>query len=661
MKMPQQLTDAKRLDDAARLLRRLRASIPQPLPPVIEWAEANVHLFGSQGEMYSADNTPWTRFPIELCDNPAMHSITLVKPIRTGGSAAGHVVMCRWIVTGHGGIQYNWPKDEKAEEMWDKEIDRILRNCPAVRRIIPSGGMDRFKAQKGLIIFPNTSLTVQGVWTEDALDSDTVPYQINEEIHAWKPGHLAKAYGRGEGCDFPIRLNISNAGVEGDQLHQQFLAGTQRQWEVLCPGCKKYHIMRTRWAPSRPELGGLWYDHDQARREDGTYDYNIVKRTLIFKMPCGCIVHDDVNERRALSMSGRYSEPFNTGATPGNESMTYQAVACHKTNWLALVEQRNQALRARKTGDEQTWKIYIQQRECLFYSDELIPFQGQIVVNSAVRKNREGLKDRAVRLWAADKQRGYKHLGQLSHYWLVIEDVLQNCSSQIVFEGLVQTDSELISVLDDHECKHSDGVIDASWDTKTVLEFCYRNGLNAVMGNVSGKGYFTHTMYDGSRVQKYYSPNKLVHAELNMPPRFDYIATREGYVANSEEPVVIFYNKAGLLANHFFIRDHKKFVMANGAAMKPPRIPEPWEYIERVIPGDVSEEFKLQNESWERVPNLRPKTNDEVEGFRKMRKDDHLLMCCAYIDLLKDLLGLLGERLAAMGLPPVNQPKTENE
>lgn len=643
------VVDAKSLQDEARYYAALAAAIPKPFPPIIEWAEANVELNGAKGKMFSIAETPWTRLPIELCFQPHIRKVTFVKPTRTGGSAAGHVVLCGWARTVMGQIQYNWPTDTKFEDMWDKELENIFTRTLKCRDKI---------IKKGLINFGNCVLGVQGVFGESALDSDTIPYQVNEEIHAWNHGMLDKAFGRGDACDFPIRLNISNAGIEGDQLHTAYKDGTMRQWEVACPGCgninfeanRVYHTMRVKWDERHPEFGGLWYDRDQAKRKDGTYDYNIVHRTIRYKMPCGYEVPNDITARRTLSDTGRYSAPYNTGALPGEESMTYQAVTSHTMDWVNIIKRRNNALRARRTGDEDSYKKYVQEVECEFYSPEKIPYTSHVITTKDAVKNRTGLPDEAAKAFAFDWQQGFKHLGELTHYWGVIESVRQDCSSQVLWAGRVDDETELIAILKDHgiteELGLADGFIDASKNTKHILSFCYRTGINAVQGNASGKGQWKHS--DGT--YRYYSPKKFIYRELNMPPKYDLVLGRNPDGSRTmqedpDEPYIIMYNKAGLLKNHFFIREMKSRVLAEDPHATPDQ------YIERIIPADIGEDYLNHHEAWERDHTATgPKKMGEVEGFKKVRRADHLMSCTTYIDLGKDICGWLGDQLARLGL-----------
>jgi hypothetical protein len=339
----------------------------------------------------SRDITPWTIPILEWADDGFTRKCTFVKPVQSGGSVAGEIVLCRKIVTStNGDIQYNWQNDEKADERWKKRIEKILRACKPIADIWPH---DRSKVSTGLIIFAHLNLTVQGVFTARNVASDAIRFQINEEVHdteGWLPGRLQQAYNRTTAFWDSLILNISNAGEKGDQLHKAFLAGTQQHWEVKCPGCGNYHVMRTRWDDKRPDLGGLRYDSDGCKLPDGTYDYNKLAGTIRFQMPCGAVIHDDPSERRALSLSGRYGEPQNPGAHLSERSATLEAVAVDYISWLGLVQEKHKALMALRYGDPKPWNDYLRERECQFWDPEDRPLVGKVIVNPALKKTATG-------------------------------------------------------------------------------------------------------------------------------------------------------------------------------------------------------------------------------------------------------------------------------
>lgn len=619
-------------------------TIPNAKPEdVIKWAIESVKV---DGHSFDPDRTPQLSEPIRAMADAETRIGTLVKPVQIGGSTAGEVICDYWCAFSHGLIQFNWEDDIKAAKRWADRILPSLRSCKDIKR---TGA--KYEEMICEAHYPNATLRVQGVFDEKKLDSDTVPLQINEEIHNWKPGYLAKARARQTQVWNSKAFDISNAGKVGDQLQLAYEDGTMEVWETLCPGCGGYHAMRTRWEDDKPELGGLRYTTDGCEMENGKFNYNLLVPTIRYQMPCGFIVHNIPSERKSLQ-AGRYVQT-NAGALRSHRSWNFEAVSCLAVDWLDLIKEKHLALRALKAGDSQPWYRYITERECHFFGDDSIPYSGGTIYNLALRKNREGLPGRAYRAATADWQQGYKAKGELQHYWLLIEDVMANCDSQIVFEGRVESDAELIAEIDAHTVPHSCVWIDCSKNTKAIQQLCYQQGFNAFNLQKSHVGFFRHD--DG--VRRFYSPEKPIHSELNTPPVFNPITKRNPktgqmeFKPHPEEPKVINLNKAGMLSNHFFIRN----MQANVLAARPDATPD--QYIRVDIPADVSEEFRRQNESWDRVVGFRPKNGDEgVEGFKQRSRNDHLLMCRAYQDVLKEWLGYLGDRLADLG---IGKPNTD--
>lgn len=614
---------------------------------IVVWAEENVRLVGSvRSERYDRNITPWTIEPIVRQADTETKRTTLVKPVQTGGSRVGLIALCWWSKFGYGQIQYNWEKDEKAAAKWENETLPTLEACRALDWL-----EDPVKCYAK---FQRTFIRSQGVWIPENLDSDSIPYQVNEEIHAWKPGHLSKARGRQTAVWRPKALDISNAGMVGDQLHLAFEEGTMQFWMVPCPGCSNphhpantvYHVPRTRWEDSRPDLGGLRYDSAGCDLGKGKFNYNKLEQTIRYQMPCGYCLRDHPAERRPLSLAGRYSEPTNIGAHLSNRSYTYEAVAVDFIPWLLLIQEKHAALRARKSGDNKPWEKYITERECGFYSDESLPFQGAVVLNLSAHKSREGLAGRAQRFWWADKQRGYVHKGEMTHYWLVIRDVMPNADSQLVFEGMVQTDSDLIARLDEHQCQRQAGGVDCTWDRQNVLQFCYRNNCHALTVSPQ-KEFFFHKR---EKVYRIWSEPEPLHKLLNVAPRQNYTMQRgEGnsieYVPHTLEPRHWSIHNIGAMKLLFFLRDHRRVVEHNNDGKA-----KPGDFIVFDVPGDVSEEYKHHAESWEQKIDRYGKTQQMVEMFTQVRAADHMLKCESYISVLLAMSGILGQRLTQMGI-----------
>lgn len=625
------------MTDLLWLSVQLIAAIPADREPsVCEWGREHVRLPGSaRSERFDPDITPWNKTPLECCDDGVTRIVTYVKPVQAGGSVIGEVALCRWLSChNNGDVQYNWETDPKGGKRWEKRTEKIFKACELVMQRAPTnpnkwkGGMNGAQ-----VIFPHCNFTQQGVFTENNVASDSIRFQVNEEIHNWEAGRLAQAYNRTTAFWNSVIINISNAGIEGDQLHAAFVAGTQEHWEVKCPGCGHYHRMRSEWKDDEPEAGGLRYDSTGCKLPNGDYDYNKLEPTVRYQFPCGHQMRDEIHARRDLSLSGRYGKPENTGAHQSHRSFTLDAVSVDYIPWLKLISEKHEALRALRYGDPEPYKRYLQERECKFWNPENRPLVGKVILSGALKKNREGIEKRFARFFALDRQQGTLKDGELPHWWLVLRDADEHGNSQLVWEGKCLTDEDAIGVLREHGVEMWCGVADSGDDTTHVYQFCLRYGINAIKGT---DGNF-HMHPDGSR--KIFSPEKPLHLMINAPPVHPYTLKpvpewheQKGRWISvvklspaPEEPLFWLYSRVGLLDRLAWVRS------ANSAVR--------WD-----VPGDVSEDYKKHMEAWELVSEPVGRSKQIQSGWRQVKKRDDLNKCEQYITMLMEMAGLIGER-----------------
>lgn len=590
---------------------------PAPVTSVCDWARENVQLVGSaRSAAYDPDITPWTRDVIETAADGVTQICTFVKPVQAGGSVAGEIALCFLIATSPGGdAQYNWTNSEKALERWDKRIEKILLASPAVRARWPA---DRHKAKRGMVIMPHMNLTVQGVFSADNLDSDSIRIQINEEIHAWEAGRLAKAYNRQTAFWNAYALNISNAGTKGDQLHKAFLSGTQEHWETRCPGCGVYHAMFIRAEDGAP--GGLRYDADGCRREDGTYDYNRLESTVRYEFPCcGYVVRDTPSERRALSMSSRYSPPRNAGALRAHRSFTFEAVSVDYIPFLKLIQEKHDALRALRGGDPIPWMRYLQERESKFWDEsEHRGSSRPVVISPEVVKSRDGMADRMMRVATVDKQRGVAEDGELPHYWALIMDWGRDGSSLVVWEGKILTDSDLLAILADHKVDPWLTYVDSGDDTIEVYKLCARHGFNAL------KGDKVSTFFNPQKKRRlpYTDEKALWEMMPTARPAYPRVRLAGGQFGNHpREPLFVRYSKHGVREILFHLQNSER----------PPTIPK-----------DVGEDFRRHMAAEERVMKANPDGAQVPVWKCPPKRRNDLFVCMCYQAMVAHMAGLIG-------------------
>ncbi len=563
--------------------------------------------------------------------------MTFCGPVQSGKSAIGEIAVCYWIATQNGGdVQYNWQNDESADGRWSKRVEKILLACPAV---MDRTSTDRFKWKKGLVIFPHCNLTMQGVNTDRNVASDSIRFQVNEEIHdeasGWAPGKLQQCYNRTTAFWNSVIFNISNAGHRGDQLHQAFEAGTQQHWEVKCPGCGQYHRMRTKWEDNKPELGGLRYE--SSKTEKGEYDYQRIAPTVRYQFPCGAVVQDDLVQRRRLSLSGRYSVPLE-GRSLSERSFTLEAVSVDYIPWLSLIQEKHRALKAYHYGDRKPLFDYLRERECQFVDDADGPVT-QTLILSDRKKDRAGLPEPRGRCGALDYQAGSIGKGELQHYWGVIQDFkwepikadealskalcvpvgseTQRLHILTVWEGKLLTDEDAAEVMRRHDVDPLCVIVDSGYDAEHIYKFCLRHGFDAVKGE--DKEAFSHGEQQGYKI---YSPSRPIHERLECG------RTR---ATAAEEPQIFQYSTQGMMRLLSHLRASPGVLYD--------------------VPGDVSEDYKQHMASWEPVEAIAPRTGQTKTVWKQIgsRRDD-LLFCSGYCALVAYRGGIIG-----MGAEP-SQP-----
>ena len=603
-------------EDLKRLLASALRAFPQEIPDVIEWAHKNVLFPGSaRSKHFNISITPWLKEPLQRATDLPTRIVTLMKPVQSGGSAFGEVMLCFWIMFGRKFLQYNWSSNKRADERWASRIDGILKACAPIRE-----RLNNLDASKGEIDFGNVFLRNQGVFNAQNLDSDSIRLQINEEVHSWEPGHLKKARNRFTAVWDYKSLDISNSGSKGDQLDQAFNEGTVQHWEVKCPSCKLYHRMVTKYDERQPHLGGLRYDAEGCRRGNYEYDYNKLRPTVQFQMPCGHLIHnEDTQQRRALSLSGRYSEPDNKGAELQHRSYTYQAVSVDYIDWMVIIKDKHDALRSRSMGDIEPWRRYKCERECIPYDQDDVPLIGLSTFSKGLKKSREGLPDPKLRLFALDRQQGEASKREFSHWWLVIRDHSiddQGLKSLLVYEGKLETDEEVIKVLDEHKCKRWQGVADSGDDTTHVYLFCLKYGINAIKG-----GKEEMYAHEGG-VRRIFSPERPLHSMINRSPNYPYLDMNvKGSVTkvpDPREPMFWLYSKSGIRERFYWIRGETRFE----------------------TPEDVSEEYKSSMESEERITGRNADGSVFFKWIQHKKRNDQFVNEC-YIAMQVDQAGMI--------------------
>ncbi|MCH6256729.1 phage terminase large subunit family protein [Puniceicoccaceae bacterium K14] len=463
---------------------------------MVDWCEENVVLEGSViSEKFRIDFTPWLRKAYEALDHPDVDSVTLVMCAQSGKSTWGENAICYLICTKpKGDIQYNWESDKKGEQRLKKRVFPIFKATPAVALKLPKGA----GPSNPVIRFPHLSFTMQGVAVAENVESDSITFQFNEELHSWKLGRKKLADARQDMVEFPFQGNISTGGIIGDQLHLQWQKTSQEKYEEPCDSCGHYQYFRMQTFDEK--LGGLKYE--TIKKPDGTYDFDAIEPTIHYECEeCGHKMFDDKILRRQRSLKGRYPNPNfskHIGLHVGGLSIP-------RRSYRKMLENRLLALTALRNGDSKPWIQYIQRDEGFFYDPRKRPLADALKRNKEFRMG-EGLKDRKARFMTVDKQAGSLEKGELSHYWVIIRDWASASRSRLVYAGKVVFNEDVENLRKEFNVQSRFVLVDSGDDTKRVYQMCGDYGYTAIKGE--GRLLWTHRLNDKNRtkVERIYSP-----------------------------------------------------------------------------------------------------------------------------------------------------------
>jgi hypothetical protein len=370
----------------------------------------------------------------------------------------------------------------------------------------------------------------------------------------------------------------------------------------------------------RPDGSGLHYDHDGCLTPTGDLDYNkVVRQGIYYQFECGHRVQDNPVERKALSLSGRYSDPTNPNALLTERSYTYESVAVDYRKWIEIIQRKHRARMAKKLGDPKPWCDFLREEECAFVGpDDLYTrTQKAVVLTPGKKKNREGMTNRAARYATIDRQKGVAADGELPHWWAAVRDWSDTGGSLLVEEGKYITDGELLNMLAEYEVEPTHTLIDSSHDSEFVYAFCLQYGFSCF--KVDGKSGFKHE--DGS----YHTWSEPVLLRNYLGKELE----------AEVEPEFFHCAKWGVQSRLEYIRA---------------RTDVRWE-----VPSDASEDYQSHMSSWITEERRAPKTNEIILQPRKIKDRDDLYQCECYQTMLAEMDGLIG----IGALPPLPELDVE--
>lgn len=451
--------------------------------PIYEWARKNVYLHESYAipGPFHVEKSLYLKKPFEVLQDPDVREVTVYKAVQTGGSLLSELFVA-WIVDNYPSpTMWNFQTDEDAQEAAETRINPLFDQCPPIKRRLP---LERHKRTKRKILWNNkTWLLMQGAGIKN-LQGKSVRILVNDEVWMWTPGHHSQSYKRttafSETCKI---LNISQGGLESDEMDTAYKAGSQEDWGFRCPDCKTL----------QPYVWGQMKYDDNEITHPSTWNFPELAKTIRYECAsCKRPFKDNHTERRQLNDSGEYVVK-NPGAPIEKRSFRWNAMASSAIRWSLLVEEWIHANHMLKNGSTLAMQEFIQKRLAEAWED-----RGE---NEAVEIQSDySLGD----VWDKEKTRFLTIDVQKDHFWAVCRGWAIDGESRLVWEGKLLTFEEIHEKQREYAVTPKRVVIDSGFRATDVYEQCIKYGWTAFKGE--DRDYFPHKLPNGKTVRRIYSP-----------------------------------------------------------------------------------------------------------------------------------------------------------
>jgi hypothetical protein len=387
-----------------------------------DWAAENVD-FGNRAAAkgrFDVANYPWTRDIYRAWKNPYVREITVIMPPQESGkTVAAEVCIGHTIATRPGKIAFNVKTNKKAEHWQETRWEQMLDSMPAVRAKLHANPN---KKKKGKIIFADgTWLIAQGAEEDANRQSDSVEYQVNDEVHLWQRPWLKQMHSRLRAYKQTRKiLNISVGGDKGSELEERFLAGNQLVWHHHCPACGQ--PFRYVFDNKHP-LCNIRFDLTKVIvHKDGRLDLREFAKTVHAVCPqshCGHRIDYDEDLLAKLNRNG-VAIAQNPDANPEIVSIQVNSFAIGARHWADILEPWvRMSIRGGLFAPE-ALRTFITEELAEFWEEKPVIMTKEIRLGSYTRQEvlkPKAWKDEWIRLMAMDNQRG--KMGDIPHRWFV--------------------------------------------------------------------------------------------------------------------------------------------------------------------------------------------------------------------------------------------------
>mgnify|MGYP003131509178 FL=1 len=435
---------------------------PRLLKPPVEWAFNNCVLRDNVSELPGSLKVfPYAEAPLNDLVDPNINKVTLCW-----GSQSSKTT------TMYAGIAYllsEFPKDtlwimpsaENARNFSKGRWLPFIDDCAPLKSQCPlsaaSGRVDTDKITNMRQEFLSCTLTFAGAGSENNVKSAPVAYLVLDEIDEIDPDIRLAALERIKGRREYKIIQTSTPKEETGGIWEEYLYGDQRKYFMPCPHCRE-HIQFT-WR-QKDKSGNLRYSiafDEDAKLEDGSYDFHKIHSSARYLCPC---CDGEILDAHKPSMV-KNGEWRSTNLNAPVEHRSYHLSSLYApaitfsslmVNWLQVSSSPHGLRKFIQGNLAEPWREdWINQDQADAHELELDYERGELRGE--------------FRVMGVDTQ--------TDSFWFIVRGFDRDGTSYLIDYGQVASFSELDLAFDQHKCHAA--IIDCAGDrTSEVYEEVYR-------------------------------------------------------------------------------------------------------------------------------------------------------------------------------------------
>jgi hypothetical protein len=443
---------------------------------IFDWAR-RLKLAGDYATTgpFRVERSRYLQFPFELLVNKDVRMLNILKAPRTGGSLVGDIFFHHTRRNAPGPFMWTFQSDDDGGEHWSTRIKPTIEENPAL-----CGQLADLHQRRTLFEFPELNAYIQGA-NANSLQRKGIRYEINEEVWLWKNGLLAEAFARTDDYKSICKiLNISQAGIAGDQWDQCCSAARRYDWAVRCERCshhQPYEFFAKMLADATQHAGIIW--DPAAHRANGGWDLGHAAATTRFRCrDCGHEHADTPASWHRFNSTGDYL------LFPGDSERPMRNVTVRWTSlvngyWADLVTEYLQALMSRDSGVIEPLKKFNQKKLNLPWDESQSEERRPLTTGEYLMG--EPWPEAEFTFLTADYQEGRGNDSE--HYWVLVRSWRRGGASRLRWFQRCRTVEEIDAIQARFHIKSACVCVDGGDRLLDIASTCASRGWTILVGD----------------------------------------------------------------------------------------------------------------------------------------------------------------------------------